>query len=137
VLAVWTVQPTFGDLPPVERVREDLQRALEGTLDVGQALAHRDSEQRIISTAPPAVQLVSGASALSTVLEVRAHDAPGLLYRVTAAISAQGVDIVEALVTTLGSEVVDAFYLRSTAGEPLDADQAQSVHDAVLSALSG
>jgi [protein-PII] uridylyltransferase len=137
VLAVWTVQPTFGDLPPVERVREDLQRALEGTLDVGQALAHRDSEQRIISTAPPAVQLVSGASERSTVLEVRAHDAPGLLYRVTAAISAQGVDIAEALVTTLGSEVVDAFYLRSAAGDPLDADQAQSVHDAVLGALSG
>ncbi len=137
VLAVWTVQPAFGDLPPIERVREDLRRALEGSLDVEKALAQRDSEQRMISAAPPTVQVVSGVSERSTVLEVRAHDAPGLLYRVTAAITAQQVDIGQALVSTLGSEVVDVFYLRSASGEPLGGNHAKAVQEAVLRALTG
>jgi len=137
VLAVWTVQPAFGDLPPIERVREDLRRALDGSLDVEKALAQRDSEQRKVSAAPPTVQVVSGASERSTVLEVRAHDAPGLLYRVTAAITAQQVDIGQALVSTLGSEVVDVFYLRSATGEPLGENHAKAVQEAVLRALTG
>lgn len=44
-------------------------------------------------------------------LELRASDAPALLYRVTAALSKLGVGVRAARVSTLGADVVDAFYL--------------------------
>ena len=136
VIAVWSVQPTFGDVPPVERLREDVRRALDGSLDVGAALARRDRDVRRDNAAAPAVAIIPGASSRATVLEVRAHDAPGLLHHVAGAITAAGADITAALVSTLGSEVVDVFYLRSSSGQPLAAPVADSVREAVLHALS-
>jgi len=44
-------------------------------------------------------------------LELRASDAPALLYRVTSALSELGVGVRAARVSTLGADVVDAFYL--------------------------
>ena len=81
VIATWSVQPTFGDVPPVERLREDLRRALDGTLDVAEALARRDRDS-VRDVAAPTVEVIPGASSRATVLEVRAHDASGLLHRV-------------------------------------------------------
>jgi [protein-PII] uridylyltransferase len=69
-------------------------------------------------------------------MEVRAHDAPGLLHRVGTAIAATGTDISAARVSTLGSEVVDVFYLVDRHGDPLDAELAEAVAEAVAEALS-
>jgi len=135
VVAVWTVVPEFGEVPPAERLREDLRRALEGSLDVSAALARRDRDQRPTPAPPPQVTVVPGASEVATVLEVRAHDTPGLLHRVASAISWSGVDVSAALVATLGSEVVDVFYLRSASGGPLDEREVAAVQAAVLEAL--
>jgi len=51
------------------------------------------------------------ASDSTTVVEVRAPDAPIVLYRVAHALSVAGLDIRSAVVATLGHEVVDAFYV--------------------------
>ena len=51
------------------------------------------------------------ASDRATVIDVRAPDGIGLLYRVTRALALCGVDIRSAKVSTLGYEVVDAFYV--------------------------
>jgi [protein-PII] uridylyltransferase len=45
------------------------------------------------------------------VLEVRAGDSPGLLYRLARALEGVGARIRAARISTLGAEVVDAFYL--------------------------
>ena len=42
------------------------------------------------AVAPPRVDVVAGASDTATVLEVRAHDRPGLLHRIGAALAAPG-----------------------------------------------
>ena len=135
VVAVWSVIPSFGDVPAVERLRDDLRRALEGSLDVPALLATRDRDQYGVAAAAATVTVVAGASARATVLEIRAHDAPGLLYRVASAISVSGVDITAALVSTLGSEVVDVFYLRSREGTPLADVEAAEVRDRVLATM--
>jgi len=138
VVAVWTVLPSFGDVPAADRLRDDLRRALDGSLDVQGLLQRRDADQRVIAeSAAPTVEIVPGASDRATVLEVRAHDRPGLLHRVAGAISGSGADISAALVTTLGSEVVDAFYLRTADGAPLPPDAAEATREAVLVAVSG
>ncbi|GIH04453.1 bifunctional uridylyltransferase/uridylyl-removing enzyme [Rhizocola hellebori] len=58
------------------------------------------------ATVPPRV-----IWAATDLLELRASDAPGLLYRVASALAALGVDVRLARVSTLGADVVDAFYL--------------------------
>jgi [protein-PII] uridylyltransferase len=78
---------------------------------------------------------VQGASATATVIEVRAHDRPALLHRIGAALAAAGVDVRSALVTTLGSEAVDVFYVVGADGDPLSAERAQSVALEVRAAL--
>ena len=52
-------------------------------------------------------------------LEVRAHDAPGLLWRIGRAIGECGLDVRAARVETLGAEVVDVFYVTDADGKPL------------------
>ena len=85
--------PEFGDPPAVDRVRVDLRRTLDGTLDLAGRLAARAADYappRGVVIAPPRVELVPGASSSATVMEVRAHDRPGLLRTVAAALAAAG-----------------------------------------------
>jgi len=136
---VWSVNPQYGDPPAVERLREDLRRALAGQLDVSARVARRDEAARQAdapATAPARIDIVPGASSWATVLEVRAHDAPGLLHRVGAAIAGTGTDIAAARVSTLGSEVVDVFYLVDRHGQPLTDDLAEAVAEVVSDALA-
>lgn len=134
---VWTVTPAYGDPPPVDRLREDVARAIIGSLDVAARLDAREQAYPAPQgTAPPRVDLVPGASERATVLEVRAHDAPALLHRVTRAIAAADVAINAARVATLGSEVVDVFYLVDRDGNPLSDQRAATVRVTVLGELS-
>jgi [protein-PII] uridylyltransferase len=135
---VWTVTPAYGDPPPVDRLREDVSRAIAGALDVAARLDARDQAYPgSREAAAPRVQVVPGASERATVLEVRAHDAPALLHRVTRAIAAADVTITAARVATLGSEVVDVFYLVDRDGAPLSAARASTVAVTVLGSLGG
>ncbi len=66
--------------------------------------------------AKPRVLRHQGASASSVVLEVRAADRLGLLYRLTRAISEVPLDIAHAKVSTLGQQAIDTFYLQAMDG---------------------
>ena len=137
-VTVWLVAPDFGEIPASDKLSDDVRRALDGRLDVVSALAKRASsyERRRAGTPPPArVDVVANASQRSTVLEVRAHDQPGLLHLVASSISATGVTIVGARVATLGSEVVDVFYLQDGGGSPLLETTANQVRAALLATL--
>ena len=137
---VWTVSPQFGDPPAVDRLREDIRRALAGQLDVAARVARRDEAARAEDgpeQRAPRVDLVADASSWATVLEVRAHDTPGLLHRVGMAIAGTGTDITGARVATMGSEALDVFFLVDRRGEPLAPDLAEAVADAVAEVLEG
>ncbi|MFE3875660.1 [protein-PII] uridylyltransferase [Kitasatospora sp. NPDC059146] len=139
LLLSWRVAAEFGELPEAARLRADLRRALDGTLDVSRRLAERDAaapRRKGIPTPPPLVTVAPAvASATATVLEVRAHDAPGLLHRIGRALDGAGVRVRTAHVSTLGAEAVDSFYLTDPAGLPLAAERAREVAAAVRSAL--
>jgi [protein-PII] uridylyltransferase len=92
--------------------------------------------RRGITPPPPLVTVApGGASASATVLEVRAHDVPGLLHRIGRALDAAGVRVRTALVSTLGADAVDAFYLTDPAGLPLAPQAARQVAEQVQEAL--
>jgi [protein-PII] uridylyltransferase len=82
------------------------------------------------------VDLLPGASETATVLQVRAHDRPGLLYDVTTAIASTGADIRSAHVSTLGAECVDVFYLTDREGAPLEEEDAETTAKSILDRLT-
>lgn len=139
LLLAWRVAAEYGELPEASRLRADLRRALDGSLDVARRLAERDAaapRRKGIPTPPPLVAVAPAvASATATVLEVRAHDAPGLLHRIGRALDGAGVRVRTAHVSTLGAEAVDSFYLTDGNGLPLSAGRAAEVAAAVRAAL--
>ena len=135
-LQTWTVAPQFGDAPAAATLRADLIRALDGSLDIASRMAKRSAPARRGLAAPPAVHVIDGASERSTVLEVRAHDIPGLLYSVASALTTLGISVVSARVGTLGAEAVDVFYVQSADGSSLSAARGREIAAAVRDALS-
>ncbi|RIQ20554.1 HD domain-containing protein, partial [Jiangella rhizosphaerae] len=139
VVLVWRVVARRGGGPDAVRLREDVTRALGGSLDLGERLAARAAEWRgrVIAHARPRVELLREVSADATVLEVRAHDEAGLLHRLATALSGPGVVIRSAVVETLGSEAIDVFYLVDDAGAPLSQAAEDVVVAAARAALDG
>jgi [protein-PII] uridylyltransferase len=136
-VTMFDVDPSFLAEVDAGRIREDLRRALEGTLDVGQRLAKRAASASSAKTTLPAprVLLATHASSSATVLEVRAHDQPGLLFTVTQTLAEHELDVRSARIETLGAEVVDAFYVTDQRGEPLSPGRAETVRRAVEEAV--
>ncbi|MDN0199697.1 [protein-PII] uridylyltransferase [Streptomyces sp. S.PNR 29] len=130
LLLDWRVAAEYGSLPQAARLRADLVRALDGSLDIAGRLAERDAaypRRRGVVAPPPRVSVHPAASRLATVIEVRAQDAPGLLFRIGRALEDAKVRVRSAHVSTLGSNAVDAFYVTSHRGAPLPGEEAATV----------
>lgn len=130
LLLNWRVAAEYGSLPQAARLRADLVRALDGSLDTAGRLAERDAaypRRRGWAAPPPRVTVAPAASHHATVIEVRAQDAPGLLYRIGMALEKAGVRVRSMHVSTLGSNAVDAFYVTTGAGTPLPGGDAASM----------
>jgi len=138
-VAVCRVAPRFGALPDWVVVRADLRRALDGELPLEGELGAREAAyapRTCLPVAPPTVRLVDDASDSATVVEVRAPDRLGVLHRITTALAGCGIDVLTAHISTLGADVVDAFYVVGPQGGKLtDPDLRELVHDRVLAVL--
>jgi [protein-PII] uridylyltransferase len=138
-VTVFNVVPEYGDPPDGVLVSSDLRRMLEGRLDVEDRLERRAraARGRGFTAPPPKVTLVDNASAAATVVEVRAHDEPGLLWRIGRALGECGLNVHAARIETLGAEAVDVFYVTDATGGLLtDPDLRKRTAAMVLSALS-
>ncbi|MEV5338024.1 [protein-PII] uridylyltransferase [Streptomyces sp. NPDC052676] len=130
LLLNWRVAAEYGSLPQATRLRADLVRALDGSLDIAGRLAERDAaypRRRGLVAPPPRVSVHPAASRLATVIEVRAQDAPGLLFRIGRALEGANVRVRSAHASTLGSNAVDAFYVTTGGGGPMPSEEAASV----------
>jgi [protein-PII] uridylyltransferase len=139
-LTVLKVAPEFGDPPDAAIVAGDLRRMLNGRLDIAERLRGRSrARPRSVSgLPPPKVTLVDDASRSATVIEIRAHDEPGLLWRIGCALGECGLDVRAARVETLGAEVVDVFYVVDGSGRPVrDLRLRGLIAGRVLEALTG
>ncbi|GAA2440921.1 [protein-PII] uridylyltransferase [Streptomyces glaucus] len=140
LLLDWRVAAEYGSLPQAARLRADLVRALDGSLDVAGRLAERDAaypRRRGVVAPPPRVTVHPAASRLATVIEVRAQDAPGLLFRIGRALEDARVRVRSAHVSTLGANAVDAFYVTDPTGAPLPGEEADAVARRLEGALRG
>ncbi len=123
----WRVAAEYGSLPQGHRLRADLLRALDGSLDIPARLAEREAaypRRRGVQAPPPRVTVAPADSRLATVLEVRAQDAPGLLHRIGRALEGAAVRVRSAHVSTLGANAVDTLYVTRPDGSLLPDEEA-------------
>ncbi|MER5937354.1 [protein-PII] uridylyltransferase [Streptomyces sp. NPDC001928] len=140
LLLNWRVAAEYGSLPQAARLRADLVRALDGSLDIAGRLAERDAaypRRRGVVAPPPRVTVHPAASRLATVIEVRAQDAPGLLFRIGRALEDASVRVRSAHVSTPGANAVDAFYVTGPEGAPLPGEEAAAVARKLEETLRG
>jgi [protein-PII] uridylyltransferase len=137
--AIFTASPKFGSLPDRALLREQFARAVAGGLALDQKLAakERDYPVPVRAVARPKVlwfdDETGGPS--TVVLELRAPDRIGLLYRVADALQSCEAEVRWAKVATLGGAVVDSFAVAPRGGR-LDQAWRQRVEQAVLAAAS-
>jgi [protein-PII] uridylyltransferase len=96
-------------------------------------------DDRLPATAsdpPPRVEAIDTASPTATVIEIRAQDQRGLLWRACRALARAGVDVRSAHVDTLGPQAVDVVYLVDETGRPLSPEAVAAAVSAMRSALS-
>jgi [protein-PII] uridylyltransferase len=140
-VTVFTVAREFGSPADAKLIESELRRMLDGRLDVAERLARRQRAYRPrpgVPVAPPKVTMVDDASHSAAVVDVRAHDEPGLLWRIGRALGDCGLDVRAARVETLGAEAVDSFYVVDGSGQPPAGEKVRAlIRERVLAALTG
>lgn len=91
-----------GNMQPARELQEMRRRALP-------------SRTRVFKV-PPRVIFDNKASVSHTVIEVNGRDRPGFLHDVTSTLTALGLQIVSAHISTYGERVVDVFYVKDVFG---------------------
>ena len=120
------------------KLHELIATALVDSKDVEEKLFARAAAYASIPTIPvpdPEVEIFTDAATDATVIEVRSHDRPGLLFRIGAAITQSKIDIRSAIVTTLGAEAIDTLYVTELTGGPLSSERANEVASHLKQAL--
>jgi [protein-PII] uridylyltransferase len=97
-----------------------IEQALDGSLDVAQALMHRAKPYESIKSdrmkKQGVVFIENDASSVCSVIEIAATDRVGLLYDVASTLSELGLSIVTAHISTYGTQAADVFYVKNAFG---------------------
>ena len=120
------------------KLHDLIAMALVDSKDVEEKLFARAAAYASIPSIPvpdPEVEIFTDAATDATVIEVRSHDRPGLLFRIGAAITQSKIDIRSAIVTTLGAEAIDTLYVTELTGGPLSSERAREVASHLKQAL--
>lgn len=100
-------------------LKKTITQALSGQIDldaeIRDRLRQRSSRQKLFARASRCV-IDNNASRHATMIEIGAHDRPGLLYAITSTLTALDLQIVAAKVTTFGNRAADTFYVRDAFG---------------------
>jgi [protein-PII] uridylyltransferase len=139
---VFDVEPFFDRLPEWEKVERDVLAALSGALRLGDRLAQLEQTyakgRRILAARPAEVTVTcdNEISSAATIIEVRTPDRIGILHRIASTLAEADLDVISALVDTLGHEVIDTFYVRDRSGNKIET-QIGSVCAAIEESVRG
>ena len=136
-LSVFRVGESLHDDPNWIEIKKQTRLALDGRLAVSARLGDRSRIYTQVATnarpANPHLEVDNDTSDSATVIEVSCPDGVGVLYRITQAFAELDLDIVSARVQTLGSDVIDAFYVRDhNANKIQDSDHLDEIELSVL-----
>ena len=114
-----TLWEVAGDDVDEGRLERLLRQVLDGTIEIGDRLAYAPDPKRPV----PAVTVLRDQSATSSLVEVRADAARGLLWLCCRVIATQGCTIRSTHATSIGPQADNVFYVVDADDEPLS-DQA-------------
>jgi [protein-PII] uridylyltransferase len=120
-------------------LQKTLKAALDGDIDLAAEIAARQKtrpkKERHFAVAPR-VLVDNDASASSTVIEIDARDRTGLLFDITSALTALGLQISSAKIATFGSRAVDVFYVKDAFGlKVVHPGKVRNIEKSLLAAL--
>ncbi|MDZ7778841.1 MAG: [protein-PII] uridylyltransferase [Gemmatimonadota bacterium] len=125
--------------PRWHEITAQLEAVLAGKADPSEAVERQRTRQmRRRARRPPAsplVRFVPPDRSNRTVLEVRADDEPGVVYRIAKTLAGLDLDIKLAKIATEKNQALDIFYVTEEDGSPLGADRRSEVESALLEAL--
>jgi [protein-PII] uridylyltransferase len=99
-----------------------LKDVITGRVDIAVRLTERQSEQAQ-RPALPLLYFDNDSSHRYTILEIVADDVPGLLYRVSRALSSFGCEVDLVLISTEADKAIDVFHMRKGGAKLADSDQ--------------
>ena len=110
----------FDQPEKLARLSVNIRQALDGDLDLAEALAGRQRQYRRnrsdVHRVAGQVLIDNEASNVHTVIEVSGRDRSGFLYQVTRAIADLGLSIATAHISTYGVQASDVFYVKDLFG---------------------
>jgi [protein-PII] uridylyltransferase len=119
----------------IEQVCQRLEAVLSGEQNVEDLLTRRLNERRLAPRPTPSVEtsvrVHQDQSDSFTVIEVRAPDRLGLLYEIAKTLWEQRVSTHFSKIDSLGTKIIDTFYVESVDGGKLDDDVAQALVEAL------
>jgi [protein-PII] uridylyltransferase len=119
----------YDSIDRLERLTSRIKAAVIGQLHPDRELENRRlralPSRTGVFKVPPRVIFDNKASASHTVIEVNGRDRPGFLHDVTSTLTAVGLQIGSAHISTYGERVVDVFYVRDVFG--LKVEQPQNI----------
>jgi len=119
----WQVDSPSGDAPDAATIVRALSSLSEGDRQPLRALERRRTVEAGLVGAgtrtPTRAMVVPHASQDSTVIEIRAHDRPGLLHEVGVTFARAGLTVHSAHIATYAGQTLDTFYVTEFGGRPL------------------
>ena len=135
----WIVTPEpHAPVVTAQNLRSEIEKAFNDASHIQDSLIARAQAYASIPSIPvpdPVVEFYNDGATEATIIEVRSHDRPGLLFRIGAGITQSKVDIRSAIVTTLGAEAIDTLYVTELTGGPLSDERANEVASRLLQLL--
>jgi [protein-PII] uridylyltransferase len=119
-------------------LHDELTRALSSKSSLKARIQERIDAYAQLPTIPvpePVVDTFMDAATDATIIEVRSHDRPALLFGIGDSIMRSNIDIRSAIVTTLGAEAIDTLYVTEIGGGPLTPERAEEVASRLRTAL--
>lgn len=133
VLDVFTVSSAQPLQWPL--IEHDLHLALDGQIPLEDLLGSRPVPPEDAEAIHVAID--NEASQFFSVVEVRAPDRVGLLYRIASALRAEALDIQHARIATHPDGALDVFYVRDLHGAKLTDEAAAGLAECVMARLRG
>jgi [protein-PII] uridylyltransferase len=135
----WIVlpDPNAPDLTAAD-IQSEIKRAFADQGLLSEKIQSRIKAYSSLPTIPvpaPIVETFLDAATDATIIEVRSHDRPALLFSIGDAIRRCNIDIRAAIVTTLGAEAIDTLYVTEVGGGALTSERANQVADQLTQSL--
>jgi [protein-PII] uridylyltransferase len=136
----WIVTPNqYAPTVDSDLIYKMISEALSDATELTQRIEKRIADYASLPSIPvpsPIVETFLDAATDATIIEVRSHDRPALLFGIGDTITKCRIDIRSAIVTTLGAEAIDTLYVTEIGGGPLTAQRAKEVAERLSTALA-